>query len=472
MSRSLALCRALLVLAWTLVSWLLVRRQLHAFAAFDVQWAQDLAFFNQIFFAASEGRPWTSSLLLEPTGFFTMVHFHPIYAVILPIYLLFPEPRTLMVLNTLAVTAAAFPLAALGRRASDSAGFGLAAGLAWLSWFPMESAAGADFRAMALWVPGIALWLFGVYARRGAALVTGALIVAFSREESSYILSFFGVVLLVLPLGGPRRREGLVTLGLGLAWFVFLLLFKDNFFFHFDPLHPPIGEPAPPELREARLSWLVRALCGGFGLAPLGPTPLALSLAPLGYLWGDAQREWQLATGPYVHLRSGLLPLWAGAGILGAAWAARRWPRALLPLSLGLALGNLAPIWPEREQLAELERAHREAMAGPEVQGIRALLRRVGPEDRVATDYRLIAALSGRRVLWNVRHLYLEDGRPPHWRAQWPMTLDRVDAVVAPPDDPIAAHLDEAWVREAEGGGYVLWRRVRAPEGGFPDDLP
>lgn len=469
---SLAVSRALLILAWLVAAGLFACRQRDAFAAYDVQWAQDLAFFNQIFFAASQNRPWTSSLLLEPTGFFTMVHFHPIFAVILPIYALFPDPRTLQVINAVAVAAAAFPLAALGRAASGRAGFGLAAGLAWLCWFPTESAAGADFRAMALWSPGVALWLYGVFTRGRAALVVGAALVALSREESAYILGFFGVVLLVLPLGGRRRREGLLTLGLGVAWFVFLLLFKENFFFHFDPLHPPIGDPPPPELRAARLSWLGRSLLGSFGLAPLGPTPLALALAPLGYLWGDAQREWQLTTGPYVHLRSGLLPLCAAAGILGAAWAARRWPKLALPLTLWLALGNLLPVWPERAQLRELHRAHREALVGPEVQGIDALLRRVKPEDRVATDYRLIAALSGRRVLWNVRHLYLEDGRPPHWTAEWPMTLDRVDTVIIPPDDPIAARFDAAWAREAEGGGYALWRRVQPPEGGFPEPLP
>jgi len=97
-----------------------------------------------------------------------------------------------------------------------------------------------------------------------------------------------------------------------------------------------------------------------------------------------------------------------------------------------------------------------------------ALLARVKPEDRVGTDYTLIAALSGREVIWQVRHLYLEDSKPPHWTAEWPVTLDRLDTLVVPPDDPVLRHVDDAWTMEAEGGGYTLWRRTRPPLGGFP----
>ncbi len=105
-------------------------QQRHAWEALRPQWGQDLAFFHQIVHHAISGRPWTSPLLLEPTGFFDMVHFHPILAGVVPIYWVFRTPETLLALNVLAVVVAAWPLALLGRTASRQAAFGVAGGVA------------------------------------------------------------------------------------------------------------------------------------------------------------------------------------------------------------------------------------------------------------------------------------------------------------------------------------------------------
>ena len=83
------------------------RRQLLALEVFREQWSQDLAFFNQILSSALDGRPWTSPILLEPVGFFEMVHFHPIFAVLLPLYALAPGTGLLVLVNVVAVVSAA-----------------------------------------------------------------------------------------------------------------------------------------------------------------------------------------------------------------------------------------------------------------------------------------------------------------------------------------------------------------------------
>ncbi|MCB9795745.1 MAG: DUF2079 domain-containing protein [Alphaproteobacteria bacterium] len=462
----------LLSLAWLGVVIRIGRRQLDALAAHDLQWAQDLAFFNQILFNALEGRAWTSPLLLEPTGFFEMVHFHPVFAAVLPVYALAPGPATLLLINVVVVFAAAFPLARLGREASGSPWFGLAAGLAFLSWLPAESAAGADFRPMVFWIPGLAWLLYGAYAGRWGALLGGAILVASAREESAYVLPALGAVLLVLPFGGWRWRQGLTLIGLGVAWFGFLWAFKANFFFHFDPTRPPIGDPPAPELMQARLGWLLRSLCGGYLAAPSSPAPLGMSLAPLAWLMPDQLREWHLPTGPYVHLRSALLPLFAAAGTAGAGGLVRRVPRLAWPVAAWMVLGNLLMFQADREALERRAQSHRDQLGTPELVALDALIAAVPEDARVATDYDLIAALSGRRSLWNVRHLYLEDGEPPYWQAEWPLTLDRVDTLLAPLDDSIVREVDEHWVLERQGAGYGLWRRVRPPEGGYPAPIP
>ena len=122
----------LLMMATAWVLWGL--EQEAALASHRNMWSQDLAFFHQILFHASQGDAWTSPILLEPTGFFSMVHFHPILALILPIYMLVPSASTLLWINAGAVAATAWPLAKIAEKASGSILFGLAAGAAWLGW--------------------------------------------------------------------------------------------------------------------------------------------------------------------------------------------------------------------------------------------------------------------------------------------------------------------------------------------------
>ena len=450
-------CDGLLLLAIAVAGGAWTRDQLLALGAHRAQWAQDLAFFDQILHSATQGGPWTSSLLLEPTGFWSMVHFHPVFALLLPLYALVPGPATLVAVNAFAVASAAWPLARLGDRAGPS--FALCAGVAFLVWIPVQAGAVADFRPMALWVPALAWVLHGLTSGRWGPLVFGAALCCLSREESGYVLPALGAVAAVWPLGGSRR-PGAVLVAIGLAWLGFLLLFKENLFFHFDPrkLLDGGGGGASPELVEARVAYLRQSFLGGWLLAPLAPQPLAMSLAPMGWLWADTHREWHGLTGTYVYLRSALLPLFAGAGILGAARLVRG-PRSAVALGLLMVVGNLFAFPAERERFANRRAAHAEEAGSPEVAAIDGLIARLHPDDAVATDYRLIASVSGRAVLWNAVHLYLDDGQPPHWQGSWPLTVEAVDTLLVPVDDPVLEHAS-TWSEEARGGGYVL---LRAP---------
>ena len=456
-------------------SWVWIQWTQHA--ALRNQWAQDVAFFDQIFSSAVAGRAWTSSLLLEPTGFFEMVHFHPIFVVLVPLYALVPDPRTLLAFNACAVASTAIPLSVLAARISTRPWLGPAAAIAFLAWMPTHSAALNDFRPMVFWVPGLAWLALGVWTKRRAALVFGALLVCGAREESAYLLPAMGAILLVLPAGGWRRRQGLALIGIGLTWLGVLFACKGNFFFHFDPRSwiAGLGEAGPaldPELAASRTRFLAQSFLGSYLLAPLAPTGLLLSAGPVAWLFADAQREWHSMTGPYVHLRSAVLALWAVSGTVGAAVVVRRWPRLFPVVALGLLVGNLVSFRTERKaETHRLESLRLEA-ASSEVAAIRGVLAQVDPNARVATDYRLIAALSGRRTLWNVAHLYADDGRPPWWTVEWPLTLGRIETVVVGLDDPFLAHLNEDWAQTADGGGIGIWERTRPPSGGYPDPLP
>ncbi len=466
----------LLALAVVVAAWSWSSQQISALGSFRLQWGQDLAFFNQILHHAATGQAWTSSLLLEPTGFLEMVHFHPVFALVLPFYVLFPGTKLLLGLNVLAVSLAAWPLSRLGREVSRSELFGLACGLAWLVWVPAACAARADFRPMVFLVPGLAWLLLGVWTGKRLHWVGGAILCALAREESAYLLTAAGLVLLVVPFGGKKRKEGFGLLGMGLAWLGFLLAFKSNFFFHFNPLEVLGGSGVPssvaPELAAERASFLFRLWMGGYLAAPLAPASLLVGLGPLGWLVTDSHREWHAMTGTTVYLRDVVLVLIAASGTVGAGMLVRRYTRALIPVSVVMVLANAAAFFPERGRLSEFYVGIGEEAGSDEVREIHGLLERVPDEARVATDYRLVAALSGRRVLWNIAHLYMDDGRPHHWVADWPLTLDRVDAVVVLQDSGFAQRLQEDWTLEATGGGYGYWARVALPAAGMPEPLP
>ena len=458
------------------------RRALEAFAAHNVQWAHDLAFFTQILFNAAEGRAWTSPLLLEPTGFFEMVHFHPIFAALLPLFMLRPEASTLLLFNVAAVCLAAIPLAGLARDRTGNAWFGLAAAVAFLVWLPVQTAALADFRPVVFFIPGFMLLLWGLAKPCRWRLVIGALIVAGAREESGYLLPMLAIVMLALPFGKRRRSDALILLGIGVAWLGFLLLFKGNFFFHFNPVAMVrdfgSGPAVPDQLMHDRLQHISLLLGGGFGTVLLCPAMLAMLAPQVAFLLTDTHREWHAFTGTYPYLRHALIPFLAVGGVMGWAWVLdklgrRRKREAGAMVTVAMILACVLAFHGQRGRLEQgLWQRNADAVDSVEVAAIDGLLAQVPEDARVITDYRLIAALAGRRVLWATMQTYHEEPAPYGWTGAWPITLDYAEILLVPQDDAILDHLDEAWEAVDSGGGYGLWRRVVEPDAGFPPAVP
>ncbi len=458
------------------------QRAWQAWAAYNVQWAHDLAFFTQIMFNAAEGRAWTSPLLLEPTGFFEMVHFHPIFVVLVPLFMLRPVASTLLFINVAAVCLAAIPLAGLARDRTGSAWFGVAAAVAFLVWLPVQTAAVADFRPVVFFIPGFLLLLWGLAKPCRWRLVIGALIVAGAREESGYLLPMLAVVMLVLPFGKRRRADALILLGIGVAWLGFLLVFKGNFFFHFNPTtffqNIGAGPEVPAQLTDDRLRHLGLLLGGGFGAVLLCPAMLAMLLPQVAFLLTDTHREWHAFTGTYPYLRHALIPFMAAGGVMGWAWVLdklgkRRQREGVALVTVAMILSCVLAFHGQRERIeVGLWQHNAEAMGSVEVQALDRLVAQVPSDARVITDYRLIASLSRRRVLWASMQCYNDGGAPYGWQGPWPITLDFADTLLVRRDDAVTEHLDAAWRLEDSGAEYGLWVRVVEPEGGYPVPVP
>lgn len=467
-------------LTWALVlgagAWW-ARWQILQAATFRHQWGHDLAFFHQILSSAAAGRAWASPILLEPTGFFQMVHFHPVFVALVPLVAASPGVETLLTVNVAAVAGVGWALAGLATAVSGRWWAGPLAAAAWLVWAPTEAAALNDFRPAELLGTGLALTAWGVAARRPALWLAGVALTCSAREESAYLLGALGLIWLVVPFDGWRRREGLAVAGLAAAWFAFMALTRPALFFHFNPVAvlQGLGEPGPEvpaELVTERIRFLRGVACSGYLGGPLTPSLVLAAAGPAWQLWTDTHREWHGVLGPYVHLRTPMLALWACAGTATVAWVCRRRARVGAGLFALMVLANALALPEDRQRLRRQRESVLEASRSVEVEALRALVAGVPSDARVGTDYRLIAALSGREVLWNTAHMNLTDPRPAHWRGPWPVTVERLDTLLVPEDDPVLASLPEGWSRRDPVVGYVLATRDVAPEAWPPEPVP
>ncbi|GAB3880990.1 hypothetical protein GCM10029964_036300 [Kibdelosporangium lantanae] len=142
-------------------------------------------------------------------------HFHPILALLAPLYRLFPSPITLLVAQAVLIGVSAVPVArlALGR-------FGVVTGVAitvayGLSW-GLQTAADFDFHEVVFAVPLMAFAIECLLGERWRAAVCWAAPLVLVKEDLPITLAAIGVYLVLK----GQRRLGLWVFGLSLAAFV------------------------------------------------------------------------------------------------------------------------------------------------------------------------------------------------------------------------------------------------------------
>lgn len=210
------------------------------------QWAQftarswDLGIFTQLLSRYAALQPPIVSI--KGDGYNLLGdHFHPLLAVLAPVYAVFPSAFTLLVIQAacFALAAAVFTRAVRARLGTTPAvALGLAFGFAW----GLQYAADAQFHEIALAVPLLTLSLVAVLDRRWlAACLWGAPLV-FVKEDLGLTVVMLGLLVVLLawrdrpqrevpadaaasPRGQRRWPRSGVGLGAGLAiwgvvWFV------------------------------------------------------------------------------------------------------------------------------------------------------------------------------------------------------------------------------------------------------------
>ena len=431
-------------------------------------WGQDLAFFHQIVHSAATGGPWSTPLLLEPRGFFEMVHTHLVLPLVIAVYAVFPRQETLLWAQATFTCLALWPAYRLGEAVAPRGG-GVLAALSLVVFGPFQGLATADFRPSALFLPGLLGVLASAWRREPKAAAAWALVAIVGRQEAVYLLGAVAGTLMVLPWGPTRGRalwrrawSGLhprISVVLGVVCVVALAGFvvvKPAMFFHFDPLRRPDPAALSPDHLSDRLGFLRHLARSGLGFGLLAPTAL-VPLLPIAREMLEMGREWGPVVGPAAHYAAFWLPFVGAAAIAGAGSRLGRPGLALLVVLNAAAMDG--PGWRQ----------------GPTHLAVVTSL--VPPDAAVAADYDTIHRMAGRAVLWNTAQLRMRaDERPRGWVGDWPVPLGAVDFVIARSDDPIAEALSD-WPTVADLEDHRIWRRpasvapVPSPYGVDPASL-
>ncbi|MFJ7066803.1 DUF2079 domain-containing protein [Streptomyces sp. NPDC101115] len=144
-------------------------------------------------------------------------HFHPLLAVLAPLYRLFPSPLTLLVVQSALLALAAVPLVRWAVRAVGPRGAHAVAAGYGLSW-GVASAAAFDFHEVALAVPLLAFSLEALGRQRWPAAVAWAAPLLLVKEDLGLTLAAVGAyIALKGRTDGRARKLGLATVAAGIA---------------------------------------------------------------------------------------------------------------------------------------------------------------------------------------------------------------------------------------------------------------
>jgi uncharacterized membrane protein len=289
-----------LILAFTsLLIALSIAQSLSRYGEFRSGYSWDLAYYNQWFWAITRGdgvitvRP-GAAYAFEGPSVWNMNYLAPIRVLIVPIYALFPDPRTLLVIQSVlfwCVVPAAYSLV---DAESKSPALALAAAalvpLTPLTW-PL---AWNDFRELQLAVPFV-LWAIQGWRARRRALTAFAIVglLACRQEFALMVMS-----LAVLP---PRQAEPAfrrrvwtrAVLAVGLGWFIAFLAYLAWRAGPHAPADYLIQFTAPKSLTATTATTALHALLAGLGswtvLALLAPR-VALLVVP--WAWAVSSGQW------------------------------------------------------------------------------------------------------------------------------------------------------------------------------------
>ena len=192
--------------------------------------AEDLGTYNQAIWNILHG-PFihqTICNIVSDTNCFNLngisrfaIHFEPILLPISLSYLALPDPKTLLVLQTLVVASGAFPAFWLARLRLRNEFVAVGIAILYLLYPALQQAEVFDFHAVTLTAALLMFTLYFMYTRRTLWLFVFAILSMACKEEIFLVIAFFGLWSILFQ---QRWRSGLALVGLSVAWAVMLML--------------------------------------------------------------------------------------------------------------------------------------------------------------------------------------------------------------------------------------------------------
>lgn len=183
----------------------------------------DFGIFSQMYYyMKTSGLPMTT---IERDGLLShfAVHVSPIYYLLLPFYILVPQPATLQVLQAAVITSAVIPLWLLGKHHGLSGGERTLLCAALLLFPAFSGGTSYDIHENCFLTP-LLLWLFyGIDRRSTPVTAVSALLTLMVKEDAPVYVAVIGLWLLVkAALRGKHPRDlitGGVLLAASVGWF-------------------------------------------------------------------------------------------------------------------------------------------------------------------------------------------------------------------------------------------------------------
>jgi hypothetical protein len=387
-------------------------------------WSWDLAYYNQWFWSLTQSdgrisvRP-VAGYAEEGPSIWKMNYLAPIRLLIVPFYMIHPDPRTLLVIQNVVfwwVIPAAYTLA---RAESKSEWIALSAAalvpftpLLWpLVW--------NDFRELQLAIPFVLWAVQGVRGRQAglAALGIGGMLAC--RQEFAVLAATFAFLPAREPEGLTRTLNWrLVLFNLGLIWLFF------GFFGYLSVKASPhaasqfleqfLGPRATlQETLETSADFLAWGLGAWALFACLAPRVAILALP---WIWSLCNGRWSLrylGTEEWHHVRYTVLPvaILLATGLVGYAHLGsglsklKRGAFALAVIWTMAAAGCLLGVQELRRRMSEIP----QPITAEEADAVHYWIGQVGADDCVLATYEVTAPLSSRRCLFS----YILDQNKP-----------------------------------------------------------
>lgn len=261
------------------------------------------------------------------------VHFNPIMLIFLPLYAWFPNPATLLVIQSFAVAAGGLIVYLLSLRRLNSRLLALVfAGSYWL-YFPVVNSVLSEFHAYTLAIP---LGLLLIYVTNSAGWLYWTVLITYLsvQENTPMIASIYGLYLL---FNKETRSRGLRTFLISALYFFFVVSYlipmlnpKGHYIFsgiYGSPLGGSIGAIALNSvlhpvlffqtlLSSDNLTYLRDLLLPVLPFVLMSPLTLLIGIMALGQNLLSSSTHLKLHI---LHYESGFIPLAYSAAISGLA---------------------------------------------------------------------------------------------------------------------------------------------------------